>query len=200
MNLWQILIPFITAFTGWFAISLTFKLFFRPYKPYKFAGITFQGIYPEKQKEISGKAASFVIKQLSLSSHIEQKLVNPSALQQLMPFIDQEMDKFLKIKLTQTMPYITAFIGEKTISQLKAVFMEELEILFPELIKKYLAQLTTEHDLEKLIAEKINELTAERLEKAINQSISQQLNKVKIAGAITGFSIGAVYLLLMLIA
>jgi len=200
MNLWQIFIPLITAFSGWFAISITFKLFFRPYTPRKIAGITFQGIYPQKHKDISDQAASFIAHELSLSGMSEQKLINPSALKQLMPFIDEEVDKFLKIKLTQTMPYITAFIGEKTISQLKAVFMEELEILFPELIKRYVAQLKEGHDVEKLIAEKLNEITAEKLEKVINTNISKELKRVKITGAITGFIIGIIYLLLTLTA
>jgi len=200
MNLWQLLIPVITAFTGWFAISFTLGSFFRPYKAQSIGGITFQGIYPKNQKSISAKAASFISNEFSLSTLVEQKLINPSALQQLMPFIDEEIDKFLKIKLTETMPYITAFIGEKTITQLKAVFMEELQVLFPELIKKYFSQLTSEHDLEKMIAEKLDEITAEKLEKATYQSISQELSRAKIAGAIIGFIVGAIYVLLTLIA
>jgi hypothetical protein len=39
------------------------------------------------------------------------------------------------------MPMIGMFIGEKTINELKAVFITELESLFPVIMKSYLGNL-----------------------------------------------------------
>jgi len=47
------------------------------------------------------------------------------------------LDSFFKERLTEKMPIISMFIGEKTITQLKEVFIEELQTLFPDLISQF---------------------------------------------------------------
>jgi len=52
------------------------------------------------------------------------------------PFIDAELDHFFNHKLGEKMPMIAMFIGDQTTSQLKAVFIEELQLVFPKLVQE----------------------------------------------------------------
>jgi hypothetical protein len=48
---------------------------------------------------------------------------------------------FLRIKLKDEMPMLSMFIGDKTITSLKKFFMQEIEILFPQVMKQFAANL-----------------------------------------------------------
>jgi hypothetical protein len=57
------------------------------------------------------------------------------------PVINVKLDDFFRHKLSAKLPMISMFIGEKTIEELKEVFMEELALLFPMLITEFSAHL-----------------------------------------------------------
>jgi exonuclease I len=57
------------------------------------------------------------------------------------PVINDKLDDFFRHKLSAKLPMISMFIGDKTIEELKAVFMEELALLFPLLIIEFSAHL-----------------------------------------------------------
>ena len=58
-----------------------------------------------------------------------------------MPVIEAHIDEFLRNKLKDCNSHDGNVIGEKTITQFKTVFMNELEVIFPEVIDKYAADL-----------------------------------------------------------
>ena len=97
------------------------------------------------------------------------------------------------------MPVISMFIGESTIAELKSVFIEELQSLFPELIKNYIEALKEDFNLDEIITEKIEKLEVERLENILKKGFGKQLNYLGIFSATIGFVIGLLQLLLVLI-
>ncbi|TDX02241.1 hypothetical protein [Dinghuibacter silviterrae] len=52
----------------------------------------------------------------------------------VLPMAETEVDTFLRQKLPKAMPVVGMFIGDKTIAQFKAIFMEELGTLLPDFI------------------------------------------------------------------
>ncbi len=97
------------------------------------------------------------------------------------------------------MPVISVFIGEKTIRDLKAVFMEELEELFPALMKNYVTQLKEDLDLEKIVIEKIAGFSSEKLEQMLNQILTKEFRFVEVIGAALGFFIGLLQIALTIL-
>ena len=65
----------------------------------------------------------------------------PEQLEALMPVIDEKLDDFFRNRLSEKLPMISMFIGDKTIQQLKEVFIEELRTMFPELIHSFTANI-----------------------------------------------------------
>jgi hypothetical protein len=74
--------------------------------------------------------------QISIGQILPQ-LMQGDSFQKLLPFIDSKLDAFFKERLVQKMPVISMFIGDKTITQLKEVFLEELEQIFPGLLSEF---------------------------------------------------------------
>jgi hypothetical protein len=90
------------------------------------------------------------------------------------------------------MPVVGMFIGEKTIAQLKQVFLDELQSLFPQIMNSYAKELQNDFDLKKIIAYKLQSIPEEKIQTTIKQSLSKQFSSIEIAGAVIGFITGLV--------
>ena len=192
------LIPFISAFIGWFTNWIAIKMLFHPKKPIRFLGITFIGIFPKRQAQFAEKLGKLVSSELLSFNDIEAKISNPANIDQLMPQIDAHIDHFLRVKLADQMPVISMFIGDKTIQQMKSVFMIELKELFPSLMKNYMGQLKKDLDLEKIVIEKVKGFSTDKLEQILNDIMAKEFRFVEIIGGVLGFVIGIVQVLLTL--
>ena len=82
----------------------------------------------------------------------------------MQPVINDNLDNFFRHKLSAKLPMISMFIGDKTIEELKAVFMEELALLFPLLINEFSAHLNK--DLQQQWAQKFRSIVQQKIIKA----------------------------------
>lgn len=193
------LIPFISAFIGWFTNWIAIKMLFHPKKPIKILGITFIGIFQKRQVQFAEKLGKLVSDELLSFQDIESKITNPANIDQLMPQIDAHIDHFLRVKLADQMPVISMFIGDKTIQQMKAVFMTELKELFPSIMKSYMGNLQRDLDLEKIVIEKVKGFSTDKLEQILNDIMSKEFRFIEILGGVLGFLIGILQVILTLI-
>jgi uncharacterized membrane protein YheB (UPF0754 family) len=198
MNWWLVLIPIISAFIGWFTNWIAIKMLFHPKEPKKILGITFHGIFPKRQKQFASKLGKLVSSELLSFSEIEQKISNPVNVQKIVPILDAHIDVFLREKLTAEIPMLGMLIGDKTIGQVKGVFLRELEELFPTMMQQYMTTLKHDLDLEKIVIEKVSGFSSDKLEDILNQIMSSEFRFVEIIGAVLGFIIGVVQVLITL--
>jgi uncharacterized membrane protein YheB (UPF0754 family) len=193
------LIPVISAFIGWFTNWIAIKMLFHPKEPKKILGITIQGIFPKRQQQFAEKLGKLVSEELLSFADIQQKLVHPDNIQQLMPVVEEHIDQFLRKKLADEMPVISMFIGENTIQQLKGIFMKELESLFPVIMQRYMGHLQQELDLEKIVTQKVASFSSDKLEEILQSILSKEFRFVELIGAVLGFIIGLLQVLLTLL-
>ncbi len=184
------LIPFISAFIGWFTNFIAIKMLFHPREPKKILWFTLQGIFPKRQRQFAEKLGKLVSEELLSFSDIEEKITHPNNVTKIMPQVEEHIDQFLRVKLPQQMPIISMFIGEKTINEMKAVFLSELETLFPVIMKRYMTNLQSELDLEKIVIEKVSNFSSDKLEEVLTSIMSKEFRFVEIIGGILGFLIG----------
>lgn len=198
MNYWLILLPFISAFIGWVTNWIAIKMLFHPRQPRRLLGITVQGIFPKRQMVFAEKLGKLVSEELLSFEDIEEKIIRPENLQKVMPMIERHIENFLRIKLSEEMPFLSLFVGDKTIQSLKKIFMQELEALFPQLMKSYIGHLQTELDLEKIVTDKVAAFSIEKLESILFQIMKREFRFVEITGGIIGFLIGLIQVFITL--
>ena len=196
MNLWLALIPIISAFIGWFTNWIAIKMLFHPKEPKKILGITFHGIFPKRQQQFAEKLGKLVSEELLSFKEIEEKITSPENVNKLMPFVESKVDEFLRVKLSDAFPVISMFIGENTIQQLKGIFMEELKIIFPQVINNHMKHLETQLNLEDIVSKKVAGFSSDKLESILNQIMSKEFRFVEIIGGVLGFIIGIIQVLI----
>jgi len=187
-----IFLPATSAFIGWASIRLFIKMLFHPQKPLRFLGFTIQGIFPKRQPQLAQKLGALVSNELFSFTDLEAKVTNPDNFKKIMPMVEIHVDDFLRNKLKEAFPMIGMLIGDRTISTLKTIFMNELESLFPVIMKGYMENLQQELDLEQMVSSKIAALSSAKLEAALYQELSKELRQVGLFGAIIGFVIGLI--------
>jgi uncharacterized membrane protein YheB (UPF0754 family) len=196
---WLYTIPFISAFIHWLTIWMALKLLFHPRKPRKILGFTLHGVFPKRQRQIAESLGRIVGQELLSFGDIEKTITDPQNVQKILPLAEQHIDHFLRTKLKESMPMISMFIGDKTIVQLKTVFMQELEELFPVIMKNYVANLKNDLDLERIVVDKIANFSSGRLEEMLNQILTKEFRFVEVIGAALGFFIGLLQIFLTLL-
>jgi uncharacterized membrane protein YheB (UPF0754 family) len=200
MNAWLFVIPFVSAFIGWWIGQLMIKILFHPVRPVKIAGFTIQGVFPKRQQQLAEKLGRLLVSgELFSAEEIGEKITRPEMFKKIMPLVEVHIDNFLKVKLPENMPMISMFIGEKTITQLKTVFLAELELLFPEVMKNYIKGLQEDTNLEKILVAKLSSFPGEKLEKLLFLEAGKELRWIGIMGGILGFVIGSLQVLITLL-
>jgi uncharacterized membrane protein YheB (UPF0754 family) len=194
MNYWLLLIPILSAFIGWVTIRIAIWLLFHPLRPKKIAGITFHGAWPSGQKKIAVEIGSYAASMMS-----PEKITQQLSFDEIKPLIEQHMDHFLRNKLQEQMPMIATFIGDKTIQQLKVIFIQEIELLFPEIINKLANAGSGARNLEKIISEKIATIPQPTIQKVFQEKFSPAFKKAALLGGLIGFFIGLIQLLIAML-
>lgn len=134
------LIPILVGAFGW---CLVWAIFIMPFKwPY---------------------LADQWVGQIDLAKLIPE-LTENDPFESMKPVINDKLDDFFRHKISAKLPMISMFIGDKTIEELKAVFMEELALLFPLLINEFSANLN--RDLQQQWAQKFRIILQQKIIKA----------------------------------
>lgn len=168
-------------------------MLFRPHKPITVAGLDIQGVLPANQQLIAEKIGKLVSAEFSFDA-LQQKVTDPENFNKLKPEIEKHIDSFLRERLKVTFPMLSMLIGDKTITQLKTAFLNELETLFPVLMSSYITNLQKDFNIEKQVTEKIAGFSISKIEDQIYASAKKQLFKVQLLGAAIGFLTGLIHI------
>jgi hypothetical protein len=116
--------------------------------------------------------------QIDLAKMIPE-LTENDPFESMKPVINDKLDDFFRHKLSAKLPIISMFIGDKTIEELKDVFMEELALLFPLLISEFSTHL--------------NKDLQQQWERKFRTIIQQKINKASRPFKWAAFVLGAIW-------
>lgn len=184
------LIPFISAFIGYFTNWIAIKMLFHPKKPVNVLGITIQGIFPKRQQQFAQKLGVLVANELIHFDEIADKLKDPEQLGALTPTIETHIDTFLKVRLKEKIPVIAMFVGGSTLDKIKEGMMDEINLLLPQVISQYTDGLKEKIDIEKMVTDKVAAFSSDKLEEILAAIMKKEFRFVEILGGVLGFIIG----------
>jgi uncharacterized membrane protein YheB (UPF0754 family) len=196
MNYWLLLIPLLTALTGWIVIRLAVKLFFRPLKPLKLMGFQWQGLLPRKKQQIADNVGKLVATEFSNFNALEM-ISDPQNFEKVRPLIETHIDDFLRNKLTVQMPMIAMFIGDKTINSLKTIFIQEIETLFPQVMEKFAGNIKNDLKIEQMVSSRIARISPEKVEYLFHRNMEKEIRLASLFGAAIGLVIGMLQLIII---
>ena len=190
-------LPFISALIGWVTNFVAIKMLFHPRTPVNFLGIKIQGVFPKRHKLLATKIGALVGEELFSFSDIKQEITNPENLKGVHAVLEEKVDYFLRHKLGEIMPMLAMFINDKTIQKIKGILVEELDDALPDVIDSFADKLEKDIDITKIVEEKVAAFSMEKLEQVLFAIMSKEFKFIEIIGAVLGFFIGLVQLVLI---
>ena len=190
----------LSGFIGWGITWVIIKMMFHPRRAVNILGYKLQGIFPKNQQLIAEMLGEMVSTELLPFADIEQKITSAENLEKLKPEIEKHVDDFLNHKLREVFPILSKFIGVKTTNQLKDAFLVELETIFPVMINRYVIQLKSDIDLKKIVVQKVEGFSGEKLESVLKPITKKEFQFLKFTGAAFGCIIGTIQVLINVLA
>lgn len=185
-----LLLLLFSCLTGWLTVRTFFILALWPLKPTSVLGFRVQGFFPKNQPLIAGQIAERLSKDLLSFHTFKEKAAAPAAFEKLKPEIEYHIDHFLREKLKDSFPMLAMFIGDKTINQMKAAFLTELESLFPVIMRSYVDNLEKDINPQSLIEEKLASFALEKSLFTANKSARKLFISSQLIGGSVGLALG----------
>ena len=142
------------------------------------------------KKAVALKAGHVLQQEFESSTIIDEQMANPLLFENLKPEIEKHVDFFLNEKLAIVFPLLYKFMGEKTLMQFKNAFMIEIDLLFPVIIRNYMATLKKEIRLDTIISQRINAIPGKTIQAYFMKYAKKEIFYFREACCLIGLMMG----------
>jgi uncharacterized membrane protein YheB (UPF0754 family) len=195
MTGWVWLTPFVGAFIGWLTNYVAIKMLFRPRAPWRFLGLSLQGVMPKRQRDLALKIGEVVEEELLKSEDILNAINTEKLCAHLAVVIETRIDRFLREKLFRGEFLYEKVLGREAVQRVKRALITELVNFFPLEVEAAIRQLVEKVDIREIVARRVEQFEFERLENLVYRVASTELNWVVYLGGVLGFMIGLLQVL-----
>lgn len=190
-------IPFISAVIGYVTNYIAIKMLFYPRRPINLRLFTIQGIFPKRKTLLARRMAKLVAEELLSMDQLKEEIDRQATQGEIREAIEEEVENYLKEKISSLNPLISTFINDNRMLQLRDKICREIESFIPKITRQFFNRLDTV-DLENMVFEQVASFTSDKLENMMMSVIQDELKFIEWAGAFLGFAIGLIQVLLLL--
>ena len=182
----------ICAFIGWITNFIAIKMLFHPRRPVQVGSLTVQGIFPKRQKALAMNLAAVIEGELLSHDDIRQAMQRPEFSARLKDRILDGFSEFLSTRLGGLNPMIAMFLDGPMMEKIKGLLDKELDRIVPGLLETATGELENSLDFRRIIQDKIENLSMERLEILLMSIMAREFRFIEVVGAVLGAIIGLI--------
>ncbi len=194
------LLPLIAALIGWMTNYIAVKMLFHPKEPKKIVGITFHGVFPKRQNILAEKLGQLVADELFSVSDVSAKIKEFATSDEAMNEVGKRIEMTIRNKLVQAFPMLAMFLTDEMVEKVTGLFKNELKDFLSATSQGMGEKLEENLNVEAMVKERVNAFSSEKLEKLLNQLMKKEFKFIELVGAILGFLIGCLQLVISLFA
>lgn len=191
------LLPILAALIGWITNYLAIKMLFHPHQPKKFLGLTFHGVFPKRQAQIAEKLGDLVANELFSMKDVAQKIEDLSTQPEALEEVGQRIEKTIRGKLISAFPMLSMFLSDEMIEKVTNLFKGELEDFLRVSAQGLAVKMEESVDIQALVREKVQAFSSNKIEVLLLGFMKQEFRFIEKIGAVLGFFIGCIQVLLV---
>ena len=192
------LLPLIAALIGWMTNYIAVKMLFHPKEPKKIVVITFHGVFPKRQNVLAEKLGQLVADELFSVSDVSAKIKEFATSDEAMNEVGKRIEMTIRNKLVQAFPMLAMFLTDEMVEKVTGLFKNELKDFLSATSQGMGEKLEENLNVEAMVKERVNAFSSEKLEKLLNQLMKKEFKFIELVGAILGFLIGCLQLVISL--
>ncbi|MFU8848072.1 MAG: DUF445 domain-containing protein [Opitutales bacterium] len=193
-----ILTPFITAAIGWFTNWVAIQMLFRPRLPMRVFFWNWQGLIPRRQEQLAAEAAEIIEREI-MQQHM---IVHEIRKIELGPYLEEAAHKLVWQRIgpqLKAIPLLGSFVNDSTLAKFEVIAASAMKDEAGPLMEKVATQFEASVNLKQLIQANIAAFDLERLEAIVNEVAKREFKTIERLGAVLGFLIGCLQLVILLI-
>ncbi len=198
---WRILmLPLVGAVIGWVTNAIAIKMLFRPYRPVRFFGLSIQGLLPKRRKEFAESIAKTVEKDLLTVQDIVGFLDGVEWEEEVVHAVQKALDTRLKknrFSFLLKTP-IVGLIGHEVVRQFEKILSRVIIGKIHEHKGRLVRKFQDAIELREVVSRKVEGFEMEKIEAILMRLISRELTWIEGVGAVLGFCIGLIQMVLVL--
>ena len=191
------ILPIIAALIGWATNFVAIKMLFHPQDPKKILGITFQGVFPKRQKQIAARLGELVANELFSIKDVAQKIEELSTRPEALEEVGKRIEKTIREKLVAAFPMLSMFLSDEMIEKVTKLFQSELEDFLRASAQGLAAKMEDSVDVKSLVEEKVRAFSSNKIEELLIGFMEQEFRFIEKIGAVLGFLIGCIQVILV---
>ena len=190
-------LPLIGALIGWLTNYIAIKMLFHPKNEIKIFFFSLQGIFPKRQQALAEKLGQVVSTELVSAQEVTAHLKEKATSEAVLDHISMRIEEGIASRLPRLFPMLAMLMSGEITNKLKRVMLEQISSLNEELIDKLSRELEEELDVQAIVEEKVSAFSSDKLEEMLFSIMRREFKFVEVVGAVLGFLIGLVQILLL---
>ena len=174
------------------------KVIFSPLNPKRFCGITFQGIFLKRQKEVSEIFARVICVEILHIKAIWNAIFQGSRSKNFTAMLRAHTLVFTDKLVAEIEPLAVAALGSEKFLQMKEDIARKVTEKLPDVIDNSYEYTQNAMNMEQIIEEKMAELSPEDFEGVLHPAFQEDEIQLVLLGGVLGAIAGALQLLIFL--
>ena len=174
------------------------KVIFSPLNPKRFCGITFQGIFLKRQKEVSEIFARVICVEILHIKAIWNAIFQGSRSKNFTAMLRAHTLVFTDKLVAEIEPLAVAALGSEKFLQMKEDIARKVTEKLPDVIDNSYEYTQNAMNMEQIIKEKMAELSPEDFEGVLHPAFQEDEIQLVLLGGVLGAIAGALQLLIFL--
>ncbi|WP_068857532.1 DUF445 domain-containing protein [Perlucidibaca aquatica] len=192
------MLPAFGGFVGFFSDWIALQMMFRPQLPTKFMGITFQGLFLRRQKEVAADYAALISKQLLTPANMMEELFRGAFSDRIMELVHKNVKRLVDEQAGVARPLVVYAVGSQRYIEMKNVVAERILQKMPETMKYVEAYAEDAMDVRNTLVNRMQDLTPQEFEGMLRPAFKEDEWSLIAVGAILGFLVGEMQIQFML--
>lgn len=190
-------LPLIGALIGWLTNYIAIKMLFHPKNEIKLFFFSLQGIFPKRQQALAEKIGQVVSTELVSAEEVTAHLKEKATSEAVLDHISMRIEEAIASRLPRIFPMLAVLMSSEIANKLKRALLEQISSLNEELIDKLSGELEEELDVQAIVEEKVSAFSSDKLEEILFSIMRREFKFVEMVGAVLGFFIGLIQILLL---
>ena len=181
--------------TNWIAI----KIIFEPKRPIKFLGLTIQGMFLKRQREVSDVYSDIIERKLINSKNITDIVLHGSGSEQLLELIELHVNDAIERYVAIAQPYFALGVGSENYFRMKKLAVEQIFNSSDKYLMYAHEYANNALKVGSDLSERMKALSPEEFEGVLRPAYQADEWKLIVVGAILGMMAGFAQLYLMMV-
>ncbi|MFQ6273519.1 DUF445 domain-containing protein [Kutzneria viridogrisea] len=194
-----LIMPLFGLLVGWFTDWLALKMIFFPREPKRYLGlVTWQGLFQKRREQVAADYGDLIAREVITVPNVVEEVLRGPKSDRLFTLIQNEVQRSVDAQTGLVKPFVVAAVGSRRYQEMKVAAAAKAIEHIPAAARSAEHYAEDALDVRNTIVERMTRLSPTEFEGILRPAFRQDEWKLITVGAVIGFLVGELQVLLLL--